>query len=82
MITLSGWYGPVVPNKVADKYVPASYQDIGGYLGYRLDVNQGNVTSIRPSNRLFLIGDTIEYLHLIPFQCGIRDLAIPSLSQQ
>jgi len=39
LITLSGWYGPVVPNKVADKYVPASYQDIGGYLGYRLDVN-------------------------------------------
>jgi DUF1680 family protein len=31
--------GPIVPNKVADKYIPASYQDIGGYLGYRLDVN-------------------------------------------
>lgn len=31
--------GPVVPNKVADRYVPAYYQDIGGYLGYRLDVN-------------------------------------------
>ena len=32
-------YGPVVPNQVADRYVPAYYQDIGGYLGYRLDVN-------------------------------------------
>ena len=39
LVTLAGWYGPVVPNKVADRYVPASYQDIGGYLGYRLDVN-------------------------------------------
>src|SRR5580658_8541963 len=39
LITLSGWYGPVVPNKVADKYVPANYRDIAGYLGYRLDVN-------------------------------------------
>jgi DUF1680 family protein len=33
------FYGPVVPNKVADRYVPAYYQDIGGYLGYRLEVN-------------------------------------------
>jgi uncharacterized protein len=32
-------YGPIVPNKVADRYVPAKYQDIGGYLGYRLDAN-------------------------------------------
>jgi len=39
LVTLAGWYGPVVPNKVADRYVPASYQAIGGYLGYRLDVN-------------------------------------------
>lgn len=34
-----GYWGPVVPNKIADKYVPAYYQNIGGYLGYRLDVN-------------------------------------------
>jgi len=33
------FYGPVVPNIVADKYIPAGYRDIGGYLGYRLDVN-------------------------------------------
>ena len=33
------FYGPVVSNKVADKFVSAYYQDIGGYLGYRLDVN-------------------------------------------
>ncbi|HXB09495.1 MAG TPA: beta-L-arabinofuranosidase domain-containing protein [Puia sp.] len=32
-------FGPVVPNRVADKYVAAYYQDIGGYLGYRLGVN-------------------------------------------
>jgi DUF1680 family protein len=32
-------YGPVVPNKVVDRYVAAYYQDIGGYLGYRLEVN-------------------------------------------
>jgi len=32
-------YGPIVPNKIADKYVSAQYQNIGGYLGYRLDVN-------------------------------------------
>src|SRR5215469_7214190 len=36
---VSHLHDPVVPNKVADKYIPASYQDIGGYLGYRLDVN-------------------------------------------
>ena len=35
----AGFSGPVVPNKVADKYVSAYYQNIGGYLGYRLDVN-------------------------------------------
>jgi len=32
-------YGPIIPNKIADKYTPAYYQDIGGLLGYRLDVN-------------------------------------------
>ena len=32
-------FGPVIPNKIADKFVPAVYEDIGGYLGYRLDVN-------------------------------------------
>jgi DUF1680 family protein len=30
---------PIVPNRIADKYIPASYQNIGGYLGYRLNVN-------------------------------------------
>jgi DUF1680 family protein len=34
-----GSYGPVVQNKVADRYVSATYRHIGGYLGYRLDVN-------------------------------------------
>jgi len=34
------FFGPVVPNVVADKYVSAQYQNIGGYLGYRLDVNR------------------------------------------
>ncbi|HEV2355767.1 MAG TPA: beta-L-arabinofuranosidase domain-containing protein [Puia sp.] len=33
------YFGPVVPNKVPDRYVPACYQHIGGYLGYRLDAN-------------------------------------------
>lgn len=33
------YYGPVVPNKVQDRYVPAYYQHIGGFLGYRMDVN-------------------------------------------
>src|ERR1700722_3425225 len=31
--------GPVVPDKIPDKYVSASYAHIGGYLGYRLDAN-------------------------------------------
>lgn len=39
LITISNLIGPKVPNKVADKYVPAEYHDIGGYLGYRLDIN-------------------------------------------
>ena len=30
---------PIVPNKIADKYVPANFQNIGGLLGYRMDVN-------------------------------------------
>jgi DUF1680 family protein len=38
-MAMANLYGPVVPNKVADRYVSAYYQDIGGYLGYRLDVN-------------------------------------------
>jgi len=33
------FYGPIVPNKIADRFVSASYQQIGGYLGYRLEVN-------------------------------------------
>ncbi|MBS1531138.1 MAG: hypothetical protein JSU01_12585, partial [Bacteroidetes bacterium] len=33
------FYGPIVPNKVADKYIPAYYQDISGLLGYRLGIN-------------------------------------------
>ena len=32
-------YGPLVSNKIADKYAPAYYQNIGGLLGYRLDIN-------------------------------------------
>ena len=30
---------PVVANKVADKYIPAYYQNIEGLLGYRMNVN-------------------------------------------
>jgi DUF1680 family protein len=33
------FYGPIIPNKIADQYTAAYYQNIGGYLGYRLDVN-------------------------------------------
>jgi len=32
-------YGPLVPNTIGDRYVPIYYQHIGGYLGYRLEVN-------------------------------------------
>src|SRR5436309_2679732 len=32
-------YDPIVPNKVADKFIPAQYQNIGGLLGYRMNVN-------------------------------------------
>ncbi|HEY1216473.1 MAG TPA: beta-L-arabinofuranosidase domain-containing protein [Bryobacteraceae bacterium] len=31
--------GPIIPNVVADTYIPAYYQNIDGYLGYRLNVN-------------------------------------------
>ena len=30
---------PIIPNKIADKYIPAQYQNIGGLLGYRMNVN-------------------------------------------
>src|SRR5436305_9099750 len=32
-------YGPIIPNKIPDKYTPAYYQNIGGFLGYRLNIN-------------------------------------------
>ncbi|WP_295672532.1 beta-L-arabinofuranosidase domain-containing protein [uncultured Mucilaginibacter sp.] len=32
-------YGPIIPNKIQDKYTPAYYQNIGGYLGYRMNIN-------------------------------------------
>jgi DUF1680 family protein len=32
-------FWPVVANAITDKYVSADYRDIGGYLGYRLEVN-------------------------------------------
>ena len=32
-------YEPIVPNKIADKYIPAYYQNIEGFLGYRMKVN-------------------------------------------
>jgi uncharacterized protein len=35
----SVFFGPIVPNAISDKYVSAHYQNIGGYLGHRLDVN-------------------------------------------
>jgi len=30
---------PIIPNKIADKYTSATYQNIGGLLGYRMNVN-------------------------------------------
>src|ERR1051326_8628064 len=30
---------PIIANKVADKYIPAYYEDIEGLLGYRMNVN-------------------------------------------
>lgn len=32
-------YGPVIPNKIKDRYTPANYRLIGGLLGYRMNVN-------------------------------------------
>lgn len=32
-------YEPIVPNKIGDKFMPASLQEISGFLGYRMDVN-------------------------------------------
>jgi DUF1680 family protein len=32
-------YGPIIPNKIADQYIPAYYQNVGGYLGYRMNIN-------------------------------------------
>jgi DUF1680 family protein len=32
-------FGPMIPNKIPDQYVSAYYQNIGGLLGYRLDIN-------------------------------------------
>ncbi|MCK9414728.1 MAG: glycoside hydrolase family 127 protein [Prolixibacteraceae bacterium] len=32
-------YEPIVANKVADKFVPAYFQEIDGFLGYRMNVN-------------------------------------------
>ena len=32
-------FEPIVPNKIADKFVPASLQEIDGFLGYRMNVN-------------------------------------------
>jgi DUF1680 family protein len=32
-------YQPVVANKIHDQYIPAYYQDIGGFLGYRMQMN-------------------------------------------
>ncbi|HEY4335351.1 MAG TPA: beta-L-arabinofuranosidase domain-containing protein, partial [Puia sp.] len=34
-----GVFTPLIPNRIPDKYTPATYHDIGGYLGYRLNVN-------------------------------------------
>jgi len=32
-------FGPIVPNKIQDQYVPAYYQNVGGLLGYRMQIN-------------------------------------------
>ncbi len=32
-------YGPIVPNKIQDQYIPAYYQNVGGLLGYRMQMN-------------------------------------------
>ncbi|MDB4919010.1 beta-L-arabinofuranosidase domain-containing protein [Mucilaginibacter sp.] len=33
------FYGPLIPNKISDQYIPAYYQKIGGLLGYRMNIN-------------------------------------------
>ena len=33
------FYGPIVPNKIQDVYEPAYEQNVGGLLGYRMQVN-------------------------------------------
>ncbi|MFI5161927.1 MAG: glycoside hydrolase family 127 protein [Sphingobacteriales bacterium] len=33
------FYEPIVPNKMQDQYLPAYYQNIGGLLGYRMQIN-------------------------------------------
>ena len=33
------FYGPIVPNKIKDEYVSAYEQNVGGLLGYRMQVN-------------------------------------------
>ena len=32
-------YEPIIPNKIPDKFIPARYQQIDGFLGYRMNVN-------------------------------------------
>ncbi|MCR8556417.1 glycoside hydrolase family 127 protein [Mucilaginibacter sp. BJC16-A38] len=32
-------YDPIAPNKITDRYIPAYYQNIGGLLGYRMNIN-------------------------------------------
>ncbi len=32
-------YEPIIPNLIKDKFVPARYQEIDGFLGYRMNVN-------------------------------------------
>ena len=32
-------YGPIITNKISDQYIPAYYQNIGGLLGYRMQMN-------------------------------------------
>ena len=32
-------YDPLIPNKVRDKFSPAYYQQIDGFLGYRMNIN-------------------------------------------
>jgi uncharacterized protein len=32
-------YGPIITNKIPDQYIPAYYQNVGGFLGYRMQMN-------------------------------------------